>query len=183
MELNLPIYTYQHRSTPAGPARLVNCYPEILPPGSAEPVMLTRAPGIKSWTTVGDGPIYGMYAKAVEFAAGRQDYLYVVSGSKLYHVDSSATVTLIGSVGTPRRIDMSSNQTNICVVNDPRAYYWDGTVFTGTHTAAGNNATVMTDSAATFTKDSLIGLTIRNTTDGSEGVIIDNDVKIGRAHV
>jgi len=175
MELNLPIYTYQHRSTPASPARLVNCYPEILPPGSAEPVMLTRAPGIKSWTTVGDGPINGMYAKAVEFAAGRQDYLYVVSGSKLYHVDSTPTVTLIGSVGTANRIDMQSNQTNICIVNTPRAYYWDGTVFTGTHTGAGNNATVMTDSTATFTEDSLIGLTIRNTTDASEGIIIDND--------
>ena len=37
------------------------------------------------------------------------------------------------------------------------------------------NATVMTDSTATFTEDSLIGLTIRNTTDASEGVIIDND--------
>ncbi len=177
MELNLPIYTYNHRSTPAGPARLVNCYPEILPPGSSEPVMLIRAPGIKAWITVGDGPIYGMYSKAIEFASGRKHYLYVVSGDWLYHVDSSGTVTKIGKTGTAHstRVDIQSNQTNLCVVNEPRAYYWDGTVFTGTHTAAGNNATVMTDSTATFTEDSLIGLTIRNDTDGSEGKIIDND--------
>ncbi len=46
---------------------------------------------------------------------------------------------------------------------------------TGTHTAAGNNATVMTDSGAAFTVDALIGQTIVNTTDGSAGVITDND--------
>ena len=129
MELNLPIYTYQHRSTPASPARLVNCHPEILPPGSAEPVMLMRSPGIAAWTTVGSGPIYGMYAKAVDFAAGRQDYLYVVSGSEWYYVDSAGSATLIGDIGTANRIDMASNDTSVVVINDPLGYTWDGTTF------------------------------------------------------
>ena len=44
----------------------------------------------------------------------------------------------------------------------------------GTHTGA-NNAAVMTDSAASFIADNLIGLTIYNVTDGSSTTITDND--------
>ena len=45
--------------------------------------------------------------------------------------------------------------------------------YSGTHTAA-DSSTVMTDSAASFPVDALIGATINNTTDGSSGVITDN---------
>jgi len=127
--LNLPLYTYQLRSEPASPARIVNCFPEMMPAGAAAPVALIRAPGITAWATVGDGPIRGMYQKAVEFEAGRQNYLYVVSGDEWYYVDSTGSETLIGDIGTPNRIDMSSNQTTIVLVNEPRAYYWNGTTF------------------------------------------------------
>lgn len=44
----------------------------------------------------------------------------------------------------------------------------------GTHTGA-TNPVVMTDSVATFAVGALIGLTINNVTDGSSGVITDND--------
>jgi len=44
----------------------------------------------------------------------------------------------------------------------------------GTHTA-GDHATIMTDSAASFVTDALIGGTIYNVTDGSSGYITDND--------
>ena len=127
--LNLPLYSYVHRSAPASPARLVNCHPELLPAGSATQVILTRAPGITAWTTVGSGPIRGMYSKTVTFDAGRQDYLYVVSGSEWYYVNSAGTATLIGNIGTPNRIDMASNVDTVVLVNEPRAYYWDGTTF------------------------------------------------------
>jgi len=45
---------------------------------------------------------------------------------------------------------------------------------TGTHTGADDAAT-LTDSTASFTPDSLIGFSIENTTDGSDGIITDND--------
>ena len=48
------------------------------------------------------------------------------------------------------------------------------TDYSGTHTAA-DSSTVMTDSAASFPVDALIGATINNTTDGSSGVITDNN--------
>jgi len=48
------------------------------------------------------------------------------------------------------------------------------TDFTGTHTGADDAAT-LTDSTASFAVDSLIGFSIENTTDGSDGIITDND--------
>lgn len=47
--------------------------------------------------------------------------------------------------------------------------------FSGTHTAGDDEATVMTDAAAAFTVDALIGWKIYNITDGSYGIITDND--------
>lgn len=47
-------------------------------------------------------------------------------------------------------------------------------ILAGTHTAI-PDPLIMTDAAATFAVGALIGLTINNTTDGSSGVITDND--------
>ena len=46
--------------------------------------------------------------------------------------------------------------------------------FIGEHDS-GDHATVMTDSGASFVVDALIGCTIYNYTDGSSGIITDND--------
>jgi len=46
--------------------------------------------------------------------------------------------------------------------------------YSGGHTG-GTSATVMTDSTASFTVDALIGWKIHNTTDGSWGIVTDND--------
>jgi len=45
----------------------------------------------------------------------------------------------------------------------------------GTHTPAAPSATILTDAAAHYVIDALIGLTVYNITDGSSGVITDND--------
>jgi hypothetical protein len=119
--IRLPFHSYRLRSTPASSARLVNCYAEALPPDAKTPVLLSRAPGIKQWTTVGNGPIVAMHA-----ALGS---LFVVSGSKLYEVDSNASATELGSIGTPGNVDIDSNGDTVVVVNEPDAYYWDGSDF------------------------------------------------------
>ena len=180
MKISLPIHSYELRSSPASSSRLVNCFAEQLPPDARNPVAITRAPGIKAWTTVGSGPIRGMYAAPIELTTGQAENLYVVSGSELYWVNSAGTATLIGNVGYPARIDMASNTTHVVVVNEPRGYHWRGKL-TGTHTGLANNATVMIDSTADFPVSKqtdlgeLIGETISNTTDGSSGVITAND--------
>ena len=48
--------------------------------------------------------------------------------------------------------------------------------WTGSHTGADDQATVMTDSTQTWTPDALIGYQIFNSTDLSSGIITDNDV-------
>lgn len=45
----------------------------------------------------------------------------------------------------------------------------------GTHTPAGSSATILTDSTKAWVVDALIGLQVFNQTDGSSGIITDND--------
>lgn len=123
MRKTLPVSSYRAISTIASSSRLVNCYAEALPPDTNPPVALVRAPGIAEWTTVGTGPIYGMLASG--------SYLYVVSGTKLYRVDENKSATELGSVGSisANGIDMERNADAVVVVNQPNAFYWDGTDF------------------------------------------------------
>lgn len=113
----LPFHSYALRWPAASAARLLNCFPEKLPEGANRPYALVRTPGIGAWTTVGNGPISAMH-----YALG---YLWVVSGSKLYRVASDKTVTELGTVGLPTRIDIDNNATTVVVVNEPNAYYYD----------------------------------------------------------
>lgn len=115
----LPLESYD--KSPATTARLVNCFIEQLPADAKSPALLSRAPGISSWTTVGTGPIYAMLAAL--------DSLFVVSGTKLYEVDLFGAATLLGDVGAINSIDMDANTTSVVVVNEPNAFYWDGTTF------------------------------------------------------
>lgn len=128
--LNLPVHSYQHRSRNASTARLVNCFPELIPPGGRSPVLVSRSPGIRPRYRVGSGPIRAMYAAYIDFASGGQEYLYVVSGTELYYVDATGSVNLVGDIGpVSGRIDIDSNVQNLVVVNQPDAHYWNGTTF------------------------------------------------------
>lgn len=129
MRLNLPVYSYKHRSQPFSSARLLNCYPELMPPGSPYPVVLMRSQGTKDWATAGSGSIRGLWQAEIGFSSGRLDRLYAVSGRELYSVDSAGTATLIGDIGTPNNIDFAHNDSALVVVNEPDAYYYDGTTF------------------------------------------------------
>lgn len=113
----LPLHSYQLRSKPASSARLVNCFAEPLPRGARAPYALTRSPGTLQWTSVGNGPISAMH-----YALG---YLWVVSGTRLYRVDSNKAVVNLGDVGVPGRIDIDNNLSVIVVVNEPNAFFYD----------------------------------------------------------
>jgi hypothetical protein len=120
-QLPLPISSYRLRNAVASTSRLVNCYAEQLPPDAKTPVLLTRTPGIPIWTTVGTGPIVEIF--------GTLGFLFVISGSKLYKIDSAKNATLLGDIGAPGNIDIDANTAAIVVVNEPNAFYWDGTTF------------------------------------------------------
>lgn len=82
---------YTARSVNAADNRMVNLFPEIVPDGGKEAAFLQRAPGLRRLTTVGTGPIRGMIAI--------NDYSYVVSGSKIYKMDSDWSAVELGTVG------------------------------------------------------------------------------------
>lgn len=114
--ISLPVASYQHRSHPASTSRLVNAMAEALPPDAKTPVVVTRAPGISSWGTVGPSgaTIEGMHAD--------HGLLYVVSGGGFYSVTSGAVATLRGAVGSSAEIDMDSNTSAVVIVSPPAAY-------------------------------------------------------------
>ena len=128
--MQLPLYSYDHRSRPFSSARLLNCYSEVMPPDAAVPVVLMRAPGTKDWATAGTGSIKHMHRAKINFASGRTDRLYVVSGRELYSVDELGTASLIGDIGDPVNLDMDHNSDSLVIVNEPRAWSYDGTTLT-----------------------------------------------------
>lgn len=72
--------TYVARSVNAADNRMVNLFPEIIQEGGKEAAFLSRAPGLRLYRTVGNGPIRGMLAFGGD--------LYTVSGNELYKVSS-----------------------------------------------------------------------------------------------
>lgn len=112
--ISLPLHSYRLRAAQASTTRLVNCHIEQLPPDAKTPAVLVRSPGLSSWATVGTGPIQGMHTD--------HGSLYVVSGGGFYTVNSSASATLRGTVGSSTEIDIDSNDIGTVVVSPPYAY-------------------------------------------------------------
>src|SRR5690606_27837285 len=106
-------------------SRLVNVYAEQAPVGAKGPVILRRAPGIRSWTEVGDGPIRGMTVMG--------GVLYVLSGEEFYSIASNGTATQItGTVPGAERVRIANNGTAIVIVrpDDNTALESDGSTVT-----------------------------------------------------
>jgi hypothetical protein len=116
--LSLPVHSYTLRSTPASTARLVNCYIEALPPDAKTRTILSRAPGVTSFSTTGNGPIRGLHA-----AFG---YLYVVTGTELYQLSSSGSPFPLGDIPGTGLVSMAHNIDTLVIVAEPDAYYTDG---------------------------------------------------------
>lgn len=113
----IPIGTkcYRPRSGTTSIERLVNRYAEPSQEGGKTPVTLYPTPGLLAWTTVGDGPIRGMYAF--------QGDVYVVSGTKLYAVDhATKTATEIGDVAGVGAVRMLDNGSHVVIATNGHLY-------------------------------------------------------------
>jgi hypothetical protein len=110
--------SYVARSTNAADNRMINLFPEIVPEGGKEPAFLNRAPGLNLVTTVGTGPIRGMLESG--------QWLYVVSGSKLYKVNQSYVATLIGNVRNNfGPVSMAFNGTQLFVADNGPSFVYN----------------------------------------------------------
>ena len=108
--------SYVARSPNAAANRCVNLFPEALIEGR-DAAWLQRAPGLRLLTTLGTGPVRGLWVFG--------DMLYAVSGANLYSVSPAFIVTLIGAVGGTGRVSMSDNGTQLFVATNPRSYIFN----------------------------------------------------------
>lgn len=110
---------YVARSVNAADARMVNLFPEIVPEAGKEPAFLQRAPGLRFLATVGTGPIRGLWMLG--------DYMYVVSGTTMYKLNSSYAATSLGTVSGTGPVSIADNGTQIFVAANGPSYIYNAT--------------------------------------------------------
>ena len=110
---------YVARSINAADNRLVNLFPEAVPEGSGgkEGGFLSRCPGLSVQTTVGSGPIRGLWQY--------NGYAYAVSGSELYKIDSDYGATKLGDVTGTGPVSMVDNGTQLFVACNPDGFIYN----------------------------------------------------------
>lgn len=112
---------YQNDSLPVSAQQCVNAYAEREPPDTKTPVAVFGTPGITEFVEVGLGPIRGFCEHV--------GVLYAVSGDELYSVAEDGTTALIGGgiTGGTMPVAMSSNGTQLCVVDGTYGFIYNST--------------------------------------------------------
>lgn len=113
------LHAYEDRSLPVNAQKLINFFPEAQPKDSKSPFIVNPTPGSALWVTAGTGPIWGL--KVFE------NVLYAVSGSELYSITTTGTVTLLGTIAGNTRVSMEHNGFELCIVNGVNGYIYDTT--------------------------------------------------------
>jgi len=114
--------TYVARSVNAADARMVNLFPEIVPEAGKEPAFLQRCPGLKLLSTIGTGPIRGLWA-----FSSSDSTAFVVSGTQLYKINTSYVATLIGTVVGTGPVSMADNGTQLFIAANGPSYIYNNT--------------------------------------------------------
>jgi len=113
--------SYVARSVNAADNRMVNLYPEMVPEGGKEAAFLTRCPGLLRKSSVGTGPIRGMWQT--------KGSMYAVSGTGFYKVEVYGRTrlkgTLIGTVTGTGPVSMSDNGTQIFIACNPDGFIYN----------------------------------------------------------
>jgi hypothetical protein len=110
--------SYVARSVNAADARMINLFPETVPaPDGKEPAFLNRAPGLRKLGVVGTGPIRGLWSYG--------NYMYAVSGTKFYRVDSNWAAVPLGNVSGTGPVSMVDNGTQLFIAANPDGYIYD----------------------------------------------------------
>lgn len=112
-EFNIIAAAVESRSRASSASRLINLYPEAMPDGT---VTLYSTPGLRLFSTCGNGPIRGMIAVG--------SFVYVVSGTGVYKVNAQGFATLMGSIGSAAGpVGLASNGLEIQIVDGTAAGY------------------------------------------------------------
>lgn len=118
--VRLPAQSYTQKSESITGDELINLYAELNPEGSKYPYSLYNTPGLVEWADLGTG-------RAIQGMQQMGDNLYAVSANTLYKIDSSGTVTTIGSIsGTAGTVELANNGTELVILN-PDGNAWEAT--------------------------------------------------------
>lgn len=116
--INLVISSYKARSGLLSSERLVNMYAEYTPQQTPFQVAVYGTPGLEVWKNLEVFfPIYGTEQMGEE--------LFVVTGVKVYKLNTAGTKTSIGTMEVaPGRVMMTNNGTQVTILTETgKAYY------------------------------------------------------------
>lgn len=114
--------SYLDPSRPVSVQRLVNMYLQPKSEQAKSRTALHGTPGLKLWSTVGDGPCRGMI--------GMGGSLYVVSGTGVYRVDESLNVTYINEIPGTSDVSIATNGVHVFIAaSSKKTYALNETVF------------------------------------------------------
>lgn len=112
--------SYVARSVNAADNRMINLFPEVVPEGGKEAGFLSRAPGLRLLSTVGTGPIRGLWSFSIDRTTA-----FVVSGTQLYKISTSYVPTLIGTVSGNGPVSMADNGTQLFIACNGPSYIYN----------------------------------------------------------
>ena len=131
--------SYVARSVNAAANRCVNLFAEAVPEGGKEAAFFSRCPGLRLITTIGTGPIRGLW----QFGG----FAYVASGTTLYKVNSAWSASVIGTITGTGQVSMANSATQLWIACNPDAFVY--TVDTGTFQQLADSITNIFDGAGT----------------------------------
>jgi hypothetical protein len=108
---------YVARSVNAADNRMINMFPEAIPNEGKEAGFLNRAPGLRLLTSVGSGPVRGLWSF--------NNFMYAVSGNTLYKINSAYTATALGTIAGTGQVSMSDNGTQLFVAANGPSYIYN----------------------------------------------------------
>jgi hypothetical protein len=108
---------YVARSVNAADNRMINMYAEATSDGGQTAGFLNRAPGLRLLSTIGAGPIRGLW--------NVKNILYVVSGTGFYSVNTSYVATYLGTIGGSNSVSIADNGVQIFIAANPDGYVYN----------------------------------------------------------
>lgn len=111
---------YVTRSINAADNRMINLFPEVVPEGGKEGGFLNRAPGLRLLTTIGEGPIRGLWSHQTNGSDA-----YVASGNEFYKIYPDYTYELLGTITGTGPVSIADNGQQLFIACNPDAFIYD----------------------------------------------------------
>ena len=108
---------YVARSVNAADNQMINLFPEVVPEGGKEAAFLQRAPGLNYLTSLGAGPVRGLWTFG--------SYGYAVSGTTFYKIDSDFNAVAKGTVTGTGQVSMVDNGTQLFIAAGATGYIYN----------------------------------------------------------